>query len=195
MNVRINKDSALIIVDVQRDFLPGGALPIPKGDEVIPALNEYVEIFKRMGGKIFATRDWHPVNHISFKSRGGPWPTHCVQGTRGAEFHEALKLPRDVIVISKATGPDMESYSGFAGTDLADMLRRNGIKRVFIGGLATEYCVKNTILDAVKEGFETYFLEDASRGIDLKPGDVEKAIGEMLKKGVLKIRISNIERD
>ncbi|MGC8849740.1 MAG: nicotinamidase [Candidatus Bathyarchaeia archaeon] len=192
---RIDASSALIIVDVQRDFLPGGALPVPRGDEVIPVLNEYIEIFKNMGGKIFATRDWHPPNHISFKSRGGVWPVHCVQGTKGAEFSEALKLPEEVIVVSKAADQDLESYSGFAGTDLADKLRRSGVKKVFVGGLATEYCVKNTVLDAIKEGFETYFLEDASRGIDLNQGDVERAVGEMLEKGALKIRISDIKED
>lgn len=192
MNVRVDLDSALIIVDVQRDFLPGGALPVPKGDEVIPVLNEYIELFKRKGGRIFATRDWHPANHISFKGRGGLWPPHCVQGTRGAEFSEALKLPEDATVISKAVDPDVESYSGFSGTDLADKLRNSGVRRVFIGGLATEYCVKNTVLDAIKEGFETYFLEDGSRGIDLNPGDVEKAVQEMLDRGALKIRLSDI---
>ncbi|MEM3677741.1 MAG: nicotinamidase [Candidatus Bathyarchaeia archaeon] len=193
--IRIDASSALIIVDVQRDFLPGGALPVPEGDEVIPILNRYIEIFKKMGGKIFATRDWHPVNHISFRSRGGAWPPHCVQGTKGAEFSETLRLPEDLIVVSKATDPDSESYSGFAGTDLADKLRKHGVKRVFIGGLATEYCVKNTVLDAAEEGFETYFLEDASKGINLNPGDVERAIEEMLEKGALKIRISDIKED
>lgn len=194
MKIKIGEDSALIIVDVQKDFLPGGALPVPKGGEVILVLNKYIKRFKEVGGKIFATRDWHPVNHISFKSRGGPWPPHCIQGSEGAEFGRDLKLPEDTIIISKATDPDVESYSGFGGTELAERLRENNVRKVFIGGLATEYCVKNTVLDAIKEGFETYFLEDASRGIDLHPGDVEGAVREIVEKGAIKIRLSDIEK-
>lgn len=194
MKVKVGIDSALIVVDVQKDFLPGGALPVPKGDEVIPVLNNYIKIFKEMRGRIFATRDWHPANHVSFKGRGGPWPPHCIQGTEGAEFSGDLRLPGDTVIISKATDPDVESYSGFGGTDLAERLRKDGVRRVFVGGLATEYCVKNTVLDAIEEGFETYFLEDASRGIELHPGDIEKAVAEMVRKGAVKISISDIEK-
>lgn len=190
--VEVDKESALVIVDVQNDFLPGGALPVPKGDEAIPALNRYIEVFAKVGAPIFATRDWHPPDHVSFKSRGGPWPPHCVQGTRGAEFHPDLALPKGAIIISKASSPNAEAYSGFEGTRLGEKLKELGVKKVFVGGLATDYCVKNTVLDALKLGFETFFLEDASRGIDLKPGDVKRAIEEMVKGGATKIKLQDL---
>ncbi|MEM3151578.1 MAG: isochorismatase family protein, partial [Candidatus Bathyarchaeia archaeon] len=146
--VKVDKESALIIVDVQNDFLPGGALPVPNGDKVIPILNKYIELFNKVGAAIFATRDWHPPNHISFKTQGGIWPPHCIQNSKGAEFASNLKLPKNVNIISKAVNPNMEAYSGFEGTDLALKLKELGVKKVFIGGLATDYCVKNTVLDA-----------------------------------------------
>lgn len=190
--IKVGRGDALIIVDVQVDFCPGGALPVPEGDKIVPVLNEYIRKFRAAGALIVATRDWHPPNHISFKSQGGPWPPHCIQGTRGAEFHPDLRLPEDALIISKATDPLKEAYSGFEGTGLADRLREAGVKRVFVGGLATEYCVKDTILDAVRHGFETFLLEDAVRGIDVKPGDVERAIKEMLERGVKKITLTEI---
>lgn len=191
--IKVGKGDALIIVDVQIDFCPGGALPVPEGDKIVPVINEYIRKFKAAGALIVATRDWHPPNHISFRSQGGPWPPHCIQGTRGAEFHPDLRLPEDALIISKATDPLKEAYSGFEGTDLTDKLREAGIKRVFVGGLATEYCVKNTVLDAVERGFETFLLEDAVRGIDVKPGDVERAIKEMLERGAKKITLTEIK--
>jgi len=182
----IDKKSALIVVDVQRDFCPGGALPVPEGDRVIPVLNKYVEKFERVGAPIYATRDWHPPNHASFKARGGIWPPHCVQNTEGAEFHPDLALPKGTKIISKAMDPEREAYSGFEGTRLGEELKRRGIERVFVGGLATDYCVKNTVMDALKLEFETILLEDAIRGVDVKPGDSERAVGEMVKKGARK---------
>ncbi|MEM1586958.1 MAG: nicotinamidase [Candidatus Bathyarchaeia archaeon] len=191
--LKVGRGDALIVVDVQVDFCPGGALPVPEGDKIIPALNEYIRRFKAAGALIVATRDWHPPNHISFRTQGGPWPPHCVQGTRGAEFHPNLRLPREAIIMSKATDPLKEAYSGFEGTDLVDELRKAGVKRVFVGGLATEYCVKSTVLDAIKYGFETFLLEDAVRGIDVRPGDVERAVKEMLERGAKKITLTEIE--
>lgn len=182
----IDKKSALIVVDVQRDFCPGGALPVPEGDRVVPVLNKYVEKFERVGAPIYATRDWHPPNHASFKARGGIWPPHCVQNTEGAEFHPDLALPKGTKIISKAMDPEREAYSGFEGTRLGEELKRRGIERVFVGGLATDYCVKNTVMDALKLEFETILLEDAIRGVDVKPGDSERAVGEMVKKGARK---------
>ncbi len=173
-------EEALIVVDMQRDFMPGGALPVPGGDEIIPRCNDYIEEFRRRGALIVATRDWHPPNHISFKEQGGPWPAHCVQNTPGAEF--VVDLPADAVIISKATEPDKEVYSGFEGTDLAEILRKNGVKRVYVCGVATEYCVKATALDAVKHGFETYLLSDAVKGI--RPEDEERALKEMKSAGV-----------
>ena len=193
LKIKVGRKDALIIVDVQKDFCPGGALPVPEGDKIIPNLNKYVEIFRKNGGKIYATRDWHPENHISFKEHGGLWPKHCVQGTEGAEFHPNLKLPEDAVIISKGTDPLREAYSGFEGTDLKKKLKQEGIVRVFVGGLATEYCVKNTVLDAIKFGFETVLLMDAIKGIDLKPSDSRKAIDEMVKKGVKTVKLENFE--
>ncbi|KUH33303.1 nicotinamidase [Thermococcus celericrescens] len=173
-------EEALIIVDMQRDFMPGGALPVPDGEGIIPRCNRYIEEFRKRGALIVATRDWHPENHVSFREQGGPWPRHCVQNTPGAEF--VVELPADVVIISKATGPDKEAYSGFEGTNLAEILKRNGVRRVYICGVATEYCVKATALDAVKHGFETYLLRDAVKGI--KPQNEERALGEMERAGV-----------
>ena len=179
----VKKTDALIVVDVQNDFCPGGALPVPEGDQVVPVLNDYIKIFKKANSKIFATRDWHPPNHISFKDQGGPWPPHCIQNTEGARFHPDLKLPLDATVISKAMDPKKEAYSGFDDTELAHELKKQGSVRVFVGGLATDYCVKNTVLDARKLGYEVVLLLDAIRGIDAEPYDAAKAIDKMKKSG------------
>jgi nicotinamidase/pyrazinamidase len=182
-DVSVGKTDALILVDVQNDFCPGGALPVPEGDQVIPVLNDYIKIFKKANAKIFATRDWHPPNHISFKAQGGPWPPHCIQNSEGAKFHPDMKLPSGTTIISKAMDPLKEAYSGFDGTELANTLKTQGATRVFVGGLATDYCVKNTVLDSRKLGFETVLLLDASRGINAEPYDVAKAIDKMVKSG------------
>ena len=180
--VSISKTDALIIVDVQMDFLHGGALPVPEGDQIIPVINEYTDLFKRKT-RIYATRDWHPTNHVSFKAQGGPWPPHCVQDSEGAKFHPDLKLPRDTTIISKAMDPKRESYSGFDSTDLANDLRMNGMSRIFVGGLATDYCIKNTVLDGLAFGFEVVLLTDAVRGINVNPGDAERAVSAMILRG------------
>ena len=193
MKIGITPISALIIVDVQNDFCPGGMLPVPRGDEVIPILNKYIEIFNSKKLPIYATRDWHPENHISFKTMGGPWPPHCIQNTWGAQFHPKLNIPPHAIIISKATEPDREAYSGFEETNLKDSLKSRGVKRVFIGGLATDYCVKETVMDALKIGFETILLEDASRGVDVNIGDSERAINEMILKGAIAINLEDIK--
>jgi len=191
---KIKQKDALIIVDVQRDFCPGGALPVPEGDAVVPVLNEYIKIFNKIGSLIYATRDWHPPNHASFKERGGKWPAHCVQNTQGAEFHLGLNLPVETATISKATDPNKEAYSGFEDTNLKEELENKGVTRVFVGGLATDYCVKNTVLDAVKLGFKTVLLEDAVRGVDLKLGDSEKAVKEMMNAGARKATLQDFNR-
>jgi len=179
----LSKNDVLIVTDVQVDFLPGGALPVPEGDQAIPVLNEYITVFKNAGLKIFATRDWHPPNHVSFKQQGGPWPPHCVQNSDGATFSPFLKLPSNVTVISKATDPAKEAYSAFDGTNLAEALKNAGISRIFVGGLTTDYCVRYTVLDGLRLGFNAVFLIDASRGINVKPGDVDNAIREMFTSG------------
>lgn len=182
-NFGIGKTDALIVVDVQNDFCPGGALPVPGGDQVIPVLNDYIKIFKKANADIFATRDWHPPNHISFKAQGGPWPPHCIQESEGAKFHPDLKLSSDATIISKAMDPCKEAYSGFDETELADKLKNQGVKRVFVGGLATDYCVKNTVLDARELSFEVVLLLDAIRGINVKLNDAARAISKMIKSG------------
>ena len=193
MRFKIDERDALIIVDIQRDFCPSGALPVPNGDAVVPVLNEYIKIFRKAGASIYATRDWHPPNHASFKENGGIWPSHCVQNTEGAEFHSDLKLPKGAVVVSKAIDPDREAYSGFEGTNLKEELGGKGIERAFIGGLATDYCVKSTVLDAIKLGFETVLLEDAIRGVNVKPDDDERAIKEMVAAGAKEATLPDFE--
>ncbi|TCK06369.1 nicotinamidase [Phorcysia thermohydrogeniphila] len=192
MKVKVTPYDALIIVDVQKDFLPGGALPVPKGDEVVEPLNEYIAFFTSKGQPIFATRDWHPENHVSFRENGGLWPKHCVQWTEGASFADGLKLPPDTFIINKGDRPELEAYSGFQGTLLHSLLKERGVKRLFIGGLATDYCVKNTVLGALNLGYTVFFLEDASRGVDVNPGDVERAVEEMLLRGAVKATLDDL---
>jgi nicotinamidase/pyrazinamidase len=179
----LNINDALLVVDVQNDFLPGGSLPIPEGDQVIPILNDYIDLFKRKN-QVYAVRDWHPANHMSFKENGGSWPPHCIQESEGARFSSELRLPINVVTISKGTDPEKENYSSFEAGGLSSRLKLSQIGRVFIGGLATEYCVKNTVLDAIEQGFEVFLLSDAIRGFDLHPGDSENALKLMTSKGV-----------
>ncbi|HEX7115224.1 MAG TPA: nicotinamidase [Steroidobacter sp.] len=174
---------ALLIVDLQRDFLPGGALGVPEGDQVIAPLNEYITAFEERGLPIFMTRDWHPPDHCSFQSAGGPWPPHCVRDTPGAQWPESLKIAASARIISKATEPAAEAYSGFSGTELLTLLRDQGVRRLFVGGLATDYCVRATVLDARSNGFEVVVLADAIRGVNVQPGDDERAVEEMLASG------------
>jgi nicotinamidase/pyrazinamidase len=183
--------NALIIVDVQNDFCPGGALPVSGGDEVVPVLNRYIDNFTKAGLAVFATRDWHPERTIHFNTNGGPWPPHCIQGTEGAKFHTRLAVGNNVIIVSKGMSPDADSYSGFQavngdGVKLGNLLRERGVERIFVGGLATDYCVKQTVLDGLKEGFKVVLLEDAIRGVNLKPDDAERAIEEMVGAGAEK---------
>ena len=192
MTVELGRHDAVLIVDVQVDFLPGGNLGVRRGDEVVPALNRYVVAASRKALPVFATRDWHPQNHCSFRARGGPWPEHCVAGTPGAAFSPGLELPRDAVVISKATTPDADAYSAFQGTDLAQRLRALGVTRLLVGGLATDYCVLNTVLDARKAGFEVLLLADAIRAVDVKPGDGDRAEREMRSAGAVPIRLEDL---
>jgi len=182
-NYTLKETDALLITDIQKDFLPGGALPIEGGEEIIPILNDYIQRFKTAKAHILASRDWHPINHISFNTQGGPWPSHCVQETSGAKFSPDLKLPEHTVIISKATDPKHESYSAFDGTNLANELKRICVKRLFVGGLATDYCVVNTVLDARELGYETVLLTDATLGINVNPGDVDEAIKTMVTNG------------
>jgi nicotinamidase/pyrazinamidase len=188
---RAQQGDALVLVDLQNDFLPGGTLGVPTGDAVIPTLNRCIAEFQRQGLPIFATRDWHPPNHCSFRPQGGPWPPHCVAGTWGAEFAAQLFLPSGARVISKATAAQTEAYSAFQGTNLAAQLKDLGCTRVLLGGLATDYCVKATALDAREAGLDVTVLEDAVRAVNLQPGDGQRALKEMTDRGV---QLSSVER-
>jgi nicotinamidase/pyrazinamidase len=185
---------ALILVDLQNDFLPGGNLPVSEGDQAIPVLNGYLARFIERSLPIFATRDWHPPNHCSFRDYGGRWPVHCLRDSEGAAFCRALKLPSSAVIISKATSPEQDAYSGFQNTELSERLNAAGIRRLFIGGLATDYCVLHTLLDARKLGFKVFLLRDAIRGVDLKPGDSAKAEADMISKGAVPIHLRDLAR-
>jgi nicotinamidase/pyrazinamidase len=187
---RLDPDrDAVIVVDVQNDFCPGGALPVPDGDQVIPPLND---LLSRADCLTVATRDWHPMNHCSFKEQGGPWPVHCVAETWGADFHPDLDRALLQVIVSKATTPDQEAYSGFQGTALAALLNERGVKRVLIGGLATDYCVKATAIDARQAGFEVIVLKDAIRGVEVTPGDCARAMEEMRQAGCTFLRTDQL---
>ncbi len=190
--MQLSRKDALLIIDVQNDFLPGGSLAVREGDKIIPVLNRYITQFVRHALPVYATRDWHPADHCSFQAQGGPWPPHCVAGTAGARFAANLNLPPDVVVVSKATTPRKDAYSGFEGTDLAHRLRSQGLERLFIGGLATDYCVLNSVKDALADGFVVFLLLDAMRPVDLHPGDGEAAIDEMLAGGAHPMQYEDI---
>ena len=177
-----DKKRALIVVDVQNDFCPGGALAVPHGDEVIAPLNKLIEEFLARGEMVFKSRDWHPPKTKHFAKYGGTWPVHCVRDTPGAEFHpELLDDPR-ITIISKDK-PDADEYSAFDGTDLARLLREHGVEEVWVGGLATDYCVKHTALDALREGFKVRAVSNAMRAVEVRPGDGQRAIEEMRQAG------------
>lgn len=183
--MKLDAQDAVIAGDVQIDFLPGGALGVPEGDQVVPILNRWMAAAHEAGATVIAVRDWHPPNHISFRQRGGPWPPHCVQNTRGAQFHPALRLPEGTLVWSKGADPEREDYSAFHHSDLALQLRRRGIKRLWIGGLATDYCVRTTVLDARAAGFEVHVLVAATRAINVEPGDDVRALAAMRAAGAV----------
>jgi nicotinamidase/pyrazinamidase len=157
---------ALVVIDVQNDFLPGGSLAVPGGDEIIPVLDEYVRRAGASGAHVLATRDWHPPRHCSFRERGGPWPPHCVQGTPGAEIAPGLQLPPGALILSKGSDPDRDAYSAFEGTTLDTVLRALGVDRLLVGGVATDYCVLQTVRDARTRGYGVLLLDDAVRGVD-----------------------------
>jgi nicotinamidase/pyrazinamidase len=172
---------ALVLVDVQIDFCPGGALPIELGDEVVPVLNRWVDAAAAARVPIVASRDWHPERHMSFTEFGGEWPVHCVQDSAGARFHPDLKVPASAILITKGTHLDRDQYSAFDGTGLAEELRKRGVTRVWVGGLAEDVCVRATVLDARREGFDTMVIADGTRPVT--PTGGERAREEMARAG------------
>ena len=197
-----DKYSALIVVDVQNDFCPGGGLAVTDGDKVVPVINKLMDSFST----IVATQDWHPSDHSSFSSNNSGtavydmkdldgitqvmWPDHCVQGTDGADFHKELNTDKFSVVIRKGTQPRLDSYSGFLENDkktptgLKGYLTDKGIKKVYVTGLATDYCVLYTAMDAKSAGFEVYLVSDACRGVDFPEGNVDKAIQQMQENGI-----------
>jgi nicotinamidase/pyrazinamidase len=176
----IGPTDALVVVDPQNDFLPGGSLAVPEGNRIFEPVNRIMPLFRY----VIASRDWHPRNHRYFQAYGGPWPYHCIAGTRGAQFSPLLRVADIDEVVSKGTDPQTDGYSAFAGTALADRLASHGVRRIFIAGIATDYCVKCTALDARDAGFEVVVVTDAIAGIDVSPGDVERAVAAMRERGV-----------
>jgi nicotinamidase/pyrazinamidase len=178
------QESALILVDIQNDFCPGGALAVSEGDRIVPVVNRLISRFPL----VISTQDWHPANHISFKAQGGPWPPHCVQGTTGAELHPGLRTDTIAVYFRKASSPDKDDYSEFAGKDeqghsLDEVLKGLGVKKIYVVGLATDYCVLETVLDGIKNGYEVYAVTDAMRAVNVKPDDEEKALYRMASSG------------
>jgi nicotinamidase/pyrazinamidase len=186
---QVEPDSALLLVDVQNDFCPGGALAVPEGDQVVPVLNAWTRAFLAAGRPVFASRDWHPANSVHFVTGGGPWPPHCVQGTPGADFHPGLAVPPEVVVLSKGMDPaESGGYSAFEAIDaegrtLAERLRQAGVRRLYVGGLATDYCVRASVLDALRAGLAVTVIGDGVRGVDVTPGDSARALEEMKVAG------------
>jgi nicotinamidase/pyrazinamidase len=179
----LREGDALVIVDVQKDFCEGGALPIQGGNSVVPVLNRWIAAAERAKVPVYASRDWHPRRHPSFVEFGGKWPVHCLQDSDGAAFHADLKLPAATIVVTKGVRFDQDQYSAFDGTGLAAELRRSGIKRLWVGGLAQDVCVRATVLDARREGFETIVIADATKPVTPEGG--RTAEDEMRQSGVL----------
>ena len=215
-DIKINESDALVVVDVQNDFMPDGALPVEEGDVIVEGINQAAQKFKLGGGKIVLTQDWHPKDHKSFASTHpnkdpgdefqtedgaiGPvlWPDHCVQGTKGAQFHKDLNQEIANAIIQKGTNPEIDSYSGFLENDkksetgLAARLKSLDIKRIFVCGLALDYCCAYTAIDGVDFGFETCFFIDLTRGIDLPPGNISNSIELMKKKDIKFLTIDSI---
>ncbi len=183
--MRITNLDALIVVDVQNDFCPGGSLGVTGGDAVARKMGATARTFAERGGKVFATQDWHPAGHLSFAAQGGQWPDHCVQDSHGAEFHAELGLPEETRVIKKGASLDKDAYSGFIDSDLDAQLKAGGINRVYVGGLATDYCVVNTVVDALANGYETYVLADAVAAVNVEPGDGDRALHLMELNGAV----------
>ena len=193
----MGKNSALLIVDMQNDFCPGGSLAVAGSDEVVPLINRYQELFKKSGAAIIASRDWHPPKTSHFKKFGGIWPEHCVQGGFGAAFRAGLHLTPDILIFSKGMDPERDDYSALQARDergesLTDFLRKMDIRELYLCGLATDYCVLQTALEGIRSGFSVTILVDAVRGVDLKPGDSARALDEMRAAGAEMITICNL---
>lgn len=193
VNISLTDHDALLIVDVQNDFLPGGSLGVEDGDAILAPINAAIELFSGKNLPVFASRDYHPRNHSSFTDQGGIWPAHCVAGTRGAEFASELRLSASTTIISKATLQDKDAYSALEGTELGKQLTELTIRRVFIGGLATDYCVAASARDLLQQGFDVVILCDAIKGVNIDPDDSEKALAELCNLGALKTTVELLD--
>jgi nicotinamidase/pyrazinamidase len=183
--ISLTPRDALLLVDLQNDFLPGGSLGVPGGDQVIAPANRLSALFHQHALPVYASRDWHPPNHCSFAAQGGPWPPHCVAETQGAAFAPGLVLPAEAVVISKGTTPGLDAYSAFNGTTLAAQLQAQGIERLAICGIATDYCVLNTVTDALALGFKVLLVPEAVRPVDVQAGDGDRALELMVQRGAV----------
>lgn len=184
-NTFLNQNDALIVIDVQNDFLPGGSLAVSDGHAIIPIINDAIKIFESNKLPIFFSRDWHPSNHCSFRTNNGIWPNHCMQNTWGAEFAPSLYVPTSAHIISKAIHSDKDSYSAFDETTLHAILQSKQVKRVIVAGLATDYCVLRTVCDAAKLGYEIVILKNGIKAVKIKPEDEDHAFIEMKKVGAM----------
>jgi nicotinamidase/pyrazinamidase len=192
MQPKMQRGDALIIVAVQRDFCAGGALPVPDGDEVVTVLNQWIEAAEGVGALIYASRDWRPRTHVSFTERGGPWPAHCIQDTPGAQFHPDLRLPPSAIVVSKGVRFDKDQNSAFDDTGLAVELHQRGVDRIWVGGLAQDVCVRATVLDAVREGFEVHVIAAATKPVRQEDG--QRALDEIRRAGAMIAQADSVAR-
>lgn len=174
---------ALLVVDMQRDFMPGGTLPVPQADALIPHVNHYIDHFTAVGTPVYLSRDWHPPNHCSFREYGGHWPAHCIAGTPGADFARGLRVPASAVIVSKATTAEADAYSAFERTSLATLLQARGVRHLWVAGVATEYCVRASVLDARRLGLHVTVLVDAIAGVDATAGDADRALAEMIAAG------------
>ena len=192
-SVKIAEGDALIIVDVQNDFCPGGASPVEDGDAVATKLSDTSMLFHANKGRVFVSQEWHPTNHSSFQDNGGTWPTHCVRGTAGAAFHPNLRLPVGSMIIRKGEDPAKMGFSAFEDSSLNSHLRRLDIRRVFVGGIPTEYSVQHTVVDAIQNGFVTHLLTDGVSGYNANPDDSDRAIESMAANGASVVAITEFE--
>lgn len=192
MQPSLRAGDGLLVVDVQNDFCAGGSLAVPDGDAVVPVLNRWIAAAAAAGVPVYFSRCWHPAGHASFRERGGPWPPHCVQHTRGAEFHPALERPPSAPIVTKGDDPDRDDYSDFHETDLAERLWSQGVRRLWVSGLALDYCVRATVLDGIRAGFEVHLIRAATRAVDVHRGDGARALAEMRAAGAV---IEGGERD
>ena len=191
MAIGLQRGDALLVIDVQQDFVTG-ALAVAGAAAILPAVNRYIREFERRGLPVIVSRDWHPAGHASFEASGGPWPPHCLQGQEGARFAAGLDLGPDAMVVSKGTDPARDAYSAFEGTELDFELRRRGIRRLFACGLATDYCVVHTVLDALRLGYVVFLLADAVRAVNVHPGNGLDAMHAMRRAGAVAVAVTDL---